>query len=135
VITKRRRNDNLHVNAEINLTNLIDIAFVLLIIFMITAPILQGGVDLKLPKADTAPIESSDAVVVSLTVDGKIYIDKAVVTMAELGQQIQRYANRTVSIRADQDVPSGQLTKAIAIINKAGVTSVGLMAEPEDNKQ
>jgi biopolymer transport protein TolR len=137
MITKRSRRDTLPVNAEINLTNLIDIAFVLLIIFMITAPILQGGVDLELPKGDATPIESSDAVIVSLTLDGKIHIDKAEVTMETLGEQIRRIAGtkKTVAIRADTNVPSGRLTRAIAIMNKAGITNVGLMMEQQQEQQ
>ncbi len=120
-------------NAEINLTNLIDIAFVLLIIFMITAPILQGGVDLELPKGEATPIEASDAVVVSLTTDGRIFIDKTVVTMEDLGEQMKRYAgsDQQISVRADKDVPSGELTRALAIMNKAGVTNFGLMMEQQ----
>lgn len=121
-------------NAEINLTNLIDIAFVLLIIFMITAPILQGGVDLKLPKGDVTPIESSDAIIVSLTAGHRIYIDKAEVTMDDLGAQMQRYVgkNKTISVRADRDVPYGEFARAVSIMNKIGLTNFGLMMEQED---
>jgi biopolymer transport protein ExbD len=65
-IRSSRRRD-CRVNAEISFTNLIDVAFVLLIIFMITAPIMQGGIELELPRADAAPLTQSEAVVVSVT--------------------------------------------------------------------
>jgi biopolymer transport protein ExbD len=64
---RRSRRRSLQVDAEVRLTNLIDVAFVLLIIFMITAPILQGGVDVKLPEADAVPMESTDALVITIT--------------------------------------------------------------------
>ncbi len=135
MISKRSRRDHLPVNAEINLTNLIDIAFVLLIIFMITAPILQGGVDVELPKGDATPVEASDAIVVSLATDGRIYIDKAEVTLDDLGQQLNRLAGpgKPVSVRADKNVPSGDLLRALAVMNKAGVTNFGLMMEQEQD--
>jgi biopolymer transport protein ExbD/biopolymer transport protein TolR len=137
VIAKRNRRDTLPVNAEINLTNLIDIAFVLLIIFMITAPMLQGGITLTLPKADVAPIESTDGVVVSIQADGKIFIDKAEVTLDDLGAQMKRYADakQSVNFRADKDVPSGQSFRVMAVMAKAGVTNFGIAMEPEQDKR
>ena len=137
MLTKRHRRDSLPVNAEINLTNLIDIAFVLLIIFMITAPaMMEGAVKLELPKADVAPMESSEQVNISLTLDGKIFIDKTEVTFEDLGAQMQRYVggNKTIAIRADGGRPSRDLTRAIAIVNKAGITNVGIVADPEDER-
>src|SRR5688500_6046227 len=77
---RSRRRDNLRVTAEINMTNLIDVAFVLLIIFMITAPILQGGIELELPQANAAPLESGESVVVSITREGRIYIGETEVS-------------------------------------------------------
>ncbi|MEO5511610.1 MAG: biopolymer transporter ExbD [Longimicrobiales bacterium] len=137
MIAKRNRRDTLPVNAEINLTNLIDIAFVLLIIFMITAPMLQGGIDLTLPKGDVAPIESSEAVIVSINAGGEIFIDKAKVTMEDLGEQMKRYAGtkQSVAVRTDKDVPSGRFLQVMAIMNRAGVTNFGLVMEPEQDKR
>jgi biopolymer transport protein ExbD len=136
VIAKKRRGDALPVNAEINLTNLIDIAFVLLIIFMITAPIMQGGIELNLPKADATPIEASDPVVVSITGDHRIFIDKAEVTMQELGTQMARFADgkRAVSLRMDKVVPADDFVRAMAIMNKAGVTNFGIIADQDDSR-
>jgi biopolymer transport protein ExbD len=132
-VIHRRRRETLPVNAEINLTNLIDIAFVLLIIFMITAPIMQDGVPLKLPKADVAPVESSDQVTVSVTREGKIFVDKAEVSMADLSGVMQRYARegKKVAFRADEDARWGDPVRIMAIMNKAGITDFGIIAEPE----
>jgi len=81
---QRRTRRRLDANAEINLTNLIDVAFVLLIIFMITAPILQGGVEVQLPKAAAAPITSQEGVIVTVRPDGSIFIgDVRVQSLAE----------------------------------------------------
>ena len=68
------RRERMRVNAEINFTNLIDVAFVLLIIFMITAPIMQGGIELDLPDAESTPLTTSETVVVSVARDGAIVI-------------------------------------------------------------
>jgi biopolymer transport protein ExbD/biopolymer transport protein TolR len=137
LIAKRRRRETHAVNAEINLTNLIDIAFVLLIIFMITAPILQGGVVLELPKGETSPIESNDAVIVSMTTGGKIFIDKAEVSMNDLGEQMKRFvaSNKTVSFRADRSVPYGDAARALSIMKKVGVTNLDLVLEQQQDGQ
>src|SRR3954469_12574278 len=64
-------------NADINVTSLVDVAFVLLIIFMITAPIMQGGVDVRLPRAQVKAIEPKQGLVVTGDADGRIYLDQA----------------------------------------------------------
>jgi biopolymer transport protein ExbD len=80
---RRSRRGNLRVTADINMTNLIDVAFVLLIIFMITAPILQGGIELELPEADAAPMAAAETVVVSVAQDGRIYIGETEVSESQ----------------------------------------------------
>src|SRR5207302_9244304 len=71
-----RGHGELPLNADINVTSLVDVAFVLLIIFMITAPIMQGGVDVRLPRAEARPLEPKQGLVVTVAQDGKIYIDR-----------------------------------------------------------
>src|SRR5688572_30987263 len=89
---QRRSRRRLDANAEINLTNLIDVAFVLLIIFMITAPILQGGVEVQLPKAAAAPITSQEGVIVTVRPDGAIFIgDVRVQSLAEFERVFPSY--------------------------------------------
>ena len=133
MIHKRSRRDALPVNAEINLTNLIDVAFVLLIIFMITAPILQGGVDVDLPEADAVPLESSDATIVTVTSDGTIYIDKAAIPLAEFGDQIKRIAgNGGVTVRGDRRVQLGTFMPVLAELQRVGITKVNFPLVPTE---
>src|SRR6187455_593355 len=74
---RRRRSGRLHLNAEINVVSLIDVMMLLLVIFMITAPLMQGGVDVKLPTADAKPLESKSAMVISIDRSGAIFVDGA----------------------------------------------------------
>jgi biopolymer transport protein ExbD/biopolymer transport protein TolR len=130
----RRR--GLAVQADINVTSLVDVAFVLLIIFMITAPIMQGGVDVELPKASTQPISSKDGVVVSIDRQGQIYIDNVPVTYEELRATIRRRVDQqntsSVYVRGDRNVAYGSVVRVIAALHDAGITSAGLVAEEEE---
>jgi biopolymer transport protein TolR len=132
MIHRRGRRDTLPVNAEINLTNLIDIAFVLLIIFMITAPILQGGVDVELPKGEAVPLESSDGVIVTIDKDGLIYIDKTRIAVEDLGVQMKRLtaAGKMVSIRGDTNGRYGPVARVLAILQQQGITDFNLVIDP-----
>ena len=69
---RRRRRDRLHLNAEINVVNLIDVMLLLLVIFMITAPMMQGGVDIALPKAEAKPLDPKDGMVVTVNRQGRV---------------------------------------------------------------
>src|SRR3989475_4785010 len=72
-----RGHGELPLNADINVTSLVDVAFVLLIIFMITAPIMQGGVDVRLPRAEARPLEPKSGLVVTVDRDGRIFLDQS----------------------------------------------------------
>ncbi|MFQ5747474.1 MAG: ExbD/TolR family protein, partial [Gemmatimonadota bacterium] len=78
------------VRAEINVTSLVDVAFTLLVIFMITAPILQGGVEIAVPRAPAAPLQVSEGLVVSIDRDGRIFLDDTPVTLEEFEATIVR---------------------------------------------
>jgi biopolymer transport protein TolR len=131
----RRRRRGLPVNAEINITNLVDVAFVLLIIFMITAPILQGGIELALPDAQAAPLTSGEGVIISMTRDGRIYIDQVEVTLDEFPAQYRAYVGErsahNVFLRADREVPWGRPIQLISIMEEIGVAEVSLITEPQ----
>ena len=71
----RRRRHRFELNADVNVVSLIDVMLLLLVIFMITAPMMQGGVDITLPKAESKPMESKDAVAITVHRDGSIYVD------------------------------------------------------------
>ena len=121
--------------ADINVTALVDVMIVLLVIFMITAPMLQGGVDVRLPQAKTAPLEQSEALVVSVDAEGRTFIDEAEVRTGALGQVLKQMASARgtdrVYLRADRDAPWSAVAKALADIRANGIENVGVVLEPE----
>ena len=110
--------------AEINVTSLVDVAFTLLIIFMITAPILQGGIEIDLPEGISAPLSASDALVVSIDADGQIYLDDVPVTLEEfdatLALALDRFESDAVYLKADGDLALRQATRVMGRIQEAG---------------
>jgi biopolymer transport protein ExbD/biopolymer transport protein TolR len=124
-------------NAEINVVNLIDVMLLLMVIFMLTAPMMQGGVDVALPKADTRPLDAKRGLIVTVTRDERISVGEAELTYDEFTQSFKALAEREggvengVYVRADQGVPYGTVLRVIAVMKNAGVGDVGLVAEPE----
>jgi biopolymer transport protein TolR len=121
--------------ADINVTALVDVMIVLLVIFMITAPMMQGGVDVRLPQAKTAPLEQSEALVVTVNAEGRIFIDQAEVQPGALGQVLKQMVaargTERVYFRADERAPWGSAAKALADIRNIGIENVGVVLEPE----
>lgn len=130
-----RGHGELPLNADINVTSLVDVAFVLLIIFMITAPIMQGGVDVRLPRADAKPLEPKQGLIVTVDRDGKIFLDQAGLSYADFratfGAFVRSKRPSGVYLRADAQVPYGTVVQVLAVIRESGVADVGLVAEPE----
>jgi biopolymer transport protein ExbD/biopolymer transport protein TolR len=122
--------------ADINVTSLVDVAFVLLIIFMITAPIMQGGVEVELPQATSRPISSKDGVVVTVDRRGQIFLDDVRVTYAEFRASIQRLVEQrntsSVYVRGDRNAAFGSVVRVLAALQTAGITSTGIVVEEED---
>lgn len=132
----RLRRDIFQATAEINLTNLIDVAFVLLIIFMITAPILQGGVEVQLPKASAAPITSQEGVIVSIRSNGNIFIGNVQVqSLAEFERLFPTYmrqqSKKFAYLKADMDAKHGRVMQVVGLMKKLDVAEVGFVVEPE----
>jgi biopolymer transport protein TolR len=131
-----RGHGELPLNADINVTSLVDVAFVLLIIFMITAPIMQGGVDVQLPRAEARPMTANQGMVVSLDQDGRIFIDQTVVSESDFRLTfpalVRSRKPKSVYLRADKRVPYGSVVRVLATIRTSGVTDVGLVAEEEE---
>jgi biopolymer transport protein ExbD/biopolymer transport protein TolR len=134
-----RRRGAVPITADINVTSLVDVAFVLLIIFMITAPMLQGGVDVQLPRAEARPLKAEEGLVVTVDRSGRIFLDQTAVTYADFRVAFQAVvATRRPSgvyLRADRRVPYGEVIRVLAAIRAAGVRDVGLVAEDEDQPQ
>jgi biopolymer transport protein TolR len=131
-----RGHGELPLNAEINVTSMVDVAFVLLIIFMIAAPIMQGGVDVQLPRADARPITAQEGMVVSVDQQGKIFIDETAVSYADFrltfSAMVKSRKPKSVYLRADRRVPYGDVVRVLATIRASGVSDVGLVAEEEE---
>lgn len=130
------RRHSLPVSAEINVTSLVDVAFTLLVIFIITAPILQGGVEVQLPRAPAEAITADDRVIVTVTRDGVIHVgDIPVETVEEFERVFPDYIRtrqiRGAYLRGDRDVPYGRVLRVLGVMREMDVADVGLVAEPE----
>lgn len=135
---RRRGRGSMALNAEINVVSLIDVMMLLMIIFMITAPMMQGGVDISLPKAEARPLESKSGLTVTIDRNGTIFVDEARLTLSQFSSSFKALANRRgsggVYLRADDGVPYGSVVKVLAIMRASGVGDIGLVAEPPEVK-
>jgi biopolymer transport protein ExbD/biopolymer transport protein TolR len=133
---RRRRGERTPMYAEVNVVSLIDLMMLLMVIFMITAPIMQGGVDLDLPKADARPVESKGGITISVTRDGKIYVDETAMSLSEFRASfralVSRRANEGVYLRADRGSRVETFLQVLAILRTAGIPNVGIVTEPDD---
>jgi biopolymer transport protein TolR len=134
-MARRRRRHRFELNADVNVVSLIDVMLLLLIIFMITAPMMQGGVDIALPQAASKPLDSKDGLSIAVSRSGQITIDNQKYTLGEFRVVFKGLAaNRTrngVYLRADKNVDYGTVVQLMAIMNASGVTNIGLITEPE----
>ena len=125
---RRRRT----VMSEINVTPLVDVMLVLLIIFMVTAPMLKQGIDIELPKAKGKQLKSEERINVTIKRKGVIYLNNRKVTLSELVRKLRAISklNPNVYLKADRHVPYGDVVKVMAEIKDAGIEKVGLITEP-----
>ncbi len=124
--------------SEINVTPLVDVMLVLLIIFMVTAPMMQQGIDVDLPNTTTQNIRlQSEPLVITIKKDGKIHLAESEqpIPVAELKAKLSAILDgapgQEVFLRADEKVPYGVVAKAIAAARAAGVEKLGMVTEPE----
>jgi biopolymer transport protein TolR len=131
----RRRRPRYELNADVNVVSLIDVMLLLLVIFMITAPMMQGGVDISLPQAQSRPLESKDGLAVTVNSKGEIFIGNEKFSLGDFRVSFKTVAqNRTrngVYLRADKGVDYGLVVQILAIMRSSGVSDVGLVTEPE----
>jgi biopolymer transport protein ExbD/biopolymer transport protein TolR len=124
--------------ADINVTSLVDVAFVLLIIFMITAPIMQGGVDVQLPRGEPRPIEPREGLIVSVDREGMIYVDDSDDALsydefrAAFGPLVNRRQPSGVYLRGDRRAGYGNVVRVLAVMQNAGLDNVALVLEEEE---
>jgi biopolymer transport protein TolR len=118
--------------AEINVTPLVDVVLVLLIIFMVTAPFLQGGLEIDLPKVATHGLDVHEGLVISIRRDMTIAVGQSVVRPARFEEALSKAkaSQRPVFLKADQSVPYGTVVDFIARMRRAGVVQLGLVTQP-----
>ncbi len=126
----------MHVNAEINVVSLIDVMMLLMIIFMITAPMMQGGVDIALPQGEARPLDAKSGLVVTVNREGQISVGDVRMSYEEFRAAFVALAEREgrdgVYLRADREVPYGEVARVLATMRSSGVGDVGMVLEPED---
>lgn len=123
--------------SDINVTPFVDVMLVLLIIFMVTAPMMIQGEDVNLPKTEARPIKTTeDPLVLTINSKQEISIEKQKIALAELDEKLKslfKYRdNKELLMRADKDLSWGFVAKVIAGIKAAGIEKVGMITEPED---
>jgi biopolymer transport protein TolR len=121
--------------SQINITPFVDVMLVLLIIFMVTAPILQQGVNVDLPQVAAGPLTGKDEqLVVVVTRDGKVQLNDNPLKVEELQKKLiailQARPDREVYLRADKNVPYGKVVEVMAAVRNAGVRRLGMVTEP-----
>jgi biopolymer transport protein TolR len=121
--------------SEINVTPFVDVMLVLLIIFMVTAPMMMQGMDVALPQVTSKPLETKEEhLMITLNKEGQIYINDFQVTLDtlqdKLAKILQGRTNPDVYLKADREVPYGMVAQAMAQIKDAGVEKLGMVTEP-----
>ncbi len=122
--------------SEINVTPFVDVMLVLLIIFMVTAPMMQQGVDVDLPETTTQPLRMRDEpLVLTVKKDGTYYLARKQIPLEELSEKLQAIFEgrdtKEIFLRADKQAPYGMVVKALAAAREAGATKLGMVTEPE----
>ena len=130
--------DNL---ADINVTPLVDVMLVLLIIFMVTAPMLHQGVSVSLPKTETTNLPSSveDPIILSITSDGRYYINETPVARGLLRDRLSAFLrtrrDRTVFLKADRALSVGTVVETLDVLNRMGIENLGFITDASGNRK
>ncbi len=130
-----RRRKHPTVLSDINVTNLVDVTLVLLIIIMITAPLMQSGFDIQLPKATVEQKDIFEGIIVNLSKDGTVYIGNEKVTRDEFRSRFQTLLTESrqgpVYLKADTEVLYGEVVSLIGVMKDVGIGELGLITAPE----
>jgi biopolymer transport protein TolR len=123
--------------SEINVTPFVDVMLVLLVIFMVTAPLLQYGVEVNLPEASKEKLDvPHEQVVLTIRKDQSLFLNTDRVGIQELSARLQALygsqAEKEIFVQADRDVPYGYVAKTMGIVQEAGVNQMGLITEPPE---
>jgi biopolymer transport protein TolR len=125
--------------SEINVTPLVDVMLVLLIIFMVTAPMMQSGIGVDLPSAETDSAPAEEGLTLTISADRYIHMEDQAVNQFLLEQKLNEYfygqENKVVFLRADKSLPYGFVIEIVDIIKKSGVQVLGLIIEPKKSEE
>jgi len=119
--------------SEINVTPFVDVMLVLLVIFMVTAPLLQQGIDVNLPKAKGKEMPPEERITLIVKKGGIIYMNDNPVSLTEMGNKLRALSssNPNVFLKADKDVPYGFVVEVMGEIKEAGIEKLGMITEPK----
>ena len=126
--------------SDINVTPLVDVILVLLIIFMVTAPMMQQGIDVDLPQTTSQPIEGQEErLVITINANREVFVNQEKVDPLLLRRRLERTAaaklNKEVLLRADRSVPYGFVVQTMAEIKNAGIEKLGMVTEPLEERK
>jgi len=126
---------NRDVLSEINVTPFVDVMLVLLIIFMVTAPLLQQGIDVNLPQAKGKDLPTEERITLIVKKGGIIFMNDKPMSMSEIKQKLTAISklNPNVFLKADKDVPYGFVVQVMSDIKEAGIEKLGMITEPKIN--
>ena len=124
--------------ADINITPLVDVVLVLLVIFMITAPVLQSGIEVNVPKTRTVKEITEQRVVVMIDRDQQVFLGDNPVNLHELPQKLRdatgSNTRKVIYLRADERVPFGAFASVMDAVKQAGITNISIVTRPIDSK-
>jgi biopolymer transport protein TolR len=128
-----KSNRHREVLSEINVTPFVDVMLVLLVIFMVTAPLLQQGVDVNLPKAKGRDLPSEERITLVIKKEGRIYMNETPVSLEEMRNKLEAISklNPNVYLKADRGVQYGFVVEVIGEIKDSGIEKLGIVTEPK----
>ena len=121
--------------SEINVTPFVDVMLVLLVIFMVTAPLLQQGIDVNLPKAKGKDLPPEERISLVIKKDRTIFMNDTPITIPQMRQKLEAISklNPNIFLKADKDVPYGLVVEVMGEIKDAGIEKLGMITEPQIN--